>query len=396
MAPRSAMQQRIRTAGSSSAVPVKVGLLSTYPPTQCGLATFSASLRRSLLARSPGSRVDVVRMTADDDGESPDEVVYELHAGARGDVEAAADRLNRSDVVIVQHEYGIFGGRDGDQVLAVLGRVRVPVIVVLHTVLSTPTPHQKSVLEDLIAAADTVVTLSVTGYRRVCTHYQVDEHKIMVIPHGARIGERAVRLSGRPQRPVILTWGLLGPGKGVEWGIEALPALRGLNPLPEYVVAGQTHPRVLARHGERYRDGLRSRAEELRVADMLTFEQGYQSPERLRQLITRADVVLLPYDSHEQVTSGVLIEAVASLTPVVSTAFPHAREMLADGAGTLVPHGDAAAMGAALYRVLTEPAHAAVMVASAAWIAPSLDWSAVADRYLRLAALLSRDRMEVA
>jgi len=157
-----------------------------------------------------------------------------------------------------------------------------------------------------------------------------------------------------------------------------------MDPRPLYVVAGQTHPRVLARDGEQYRDSLRRQATAAGVADMLQFRPGYLDAATLRTLVADADVVLLPYDSHEQVTSGVLIEAVASLTPVVSTAFPHARELLADGAGALVPHADPEAIAIALRRVLAEPAHAVAMVASAARIAPTLRWPAIADQYLRV------------
>jgi glycosyltransferase involved in cell wall biosynthesis len=319
------------------------------------------------------------------------EVVYELSADRHGAPAIAAEHLNGFDVVVVQHEYGIFGGRDGDQVLEVLRRIRVPVIIVLHTVLSAPTAHQRHVIEEAAALADVVVTMTRTGQRRLRAGYQVDAGKIVVIPHGAWAGGRPDLTTGRSSRPVILTWGLLGPGKGVEWGIEALPRLRILDPAPLYVVAGQTHPRVLAREGERYRDWLRERAAAVGVADMLRFEPGYLDVDSLRRLVQKADVVLLPYDSHEQVTSGVLIEAVASLTPVVSTAFPHSVELLAGGVGALVPHACPEAIGAALHQVLTEPAYAAAMVASAAKVAPALHWPAVADRYREVAeALLAR------
>ena len=232
----------------------------------------------------------------------PAEVVYELSADRHGNAAAAAEHLNRFDTVVVQHEYGIFGGRDGDQVLQVLSRVRVPVIVVAHTVLSAPTTHQRHVLEEIAALADVVVTMTDTGRQRLRTGYQVDDHKIVVIPHGAWAGGLPDRATGRSPRPVILTWGLLGPGKGIEWGIDALLPLRVLDPAPLYVVAGQTHPRVLARDGEQYRDSLRQRAVDLGVADMLRFEPGYLGVDRLRRLVQEADVVLLPYDSHEQVT----------------------------------------------------------------------------------------------
>ena len=391
MAPRTYKDpQQVRATARWAAGYGSFGLLSTYPPTQCGLASFSASLRDGLLAGDPGTEVGVVRMVDEPGPGAGAEVVYELSADRHGASAVAAEHLNGFDVVVVQHEYGIFGGRDGDQVLEVLRRMRVPVIVVLHTVLSAPTAHQRHVIEEAAALAEVVVTMTRTGQRRLRAGYQVDANKIVVIPHGAWAGGRPDRTTGRSSRPVILTWGLLGPGKGVEWGIEALPGLRVLDPAPLYVVAGQTHPRVLARDGERYRDSLRARAAALGVTDMLRFEPGYLDMDSLRRLVQKADVVLLPYDSHEQVTSGVLIEAVASLTPVVSTAFPHSVELLADGVGFLVPHACPDAIRAALHRVLTQPAYAAGMVANAARVAPTLHWLAVADRYRAVAEALLR------
>jgi glycosyltransferase involved in cell wall biosynthesis len=394
--------QRLRTdrqqtrVGRGPAGGISFGLLGTYPPTQCGLASFAAALRDGLLARHSRAEVGVVRMVDVPTAKPGPEVVYELGYDGHGDTAAAAGWLDRFDVVIVQHEYGIYGGRDGDQVLDVLSRVKAPVIAVLHTVLSAPTDHQRWVLEQLAAEADVVVTMTRTGHLRLRAHYEIDERKIVVIPHGAWPGGRPEPALVRAPRPVVLTWGLLGPGKGVEWGIDALPGLRVLDPRPLYVVAGQTHPRVLARDGERYRESLRDRAEALGVANMLRFEPGYLDLDSLRRLVARADVVLLPYDSHDQVTSGVLIEAVASLTPVVSTAFPHAQELLADGVGVLVPHADPAAIGTALRQVLTEPAHAATMTAKAARIAPTLEWPAIAQRYRQLADVLMRQGVEVA
>jgi glycosyltransferase involved in cell wall biosynthesis len=374
-----------QTAGRPATGRISVGLLSTYLPTRCGVASFTAALRDSLLASRPGVDVGVVRVVDEPTWTSGTGVVYELATGRGGNPAAAAERLNRYDVVVVQHEYGIYGGPDGDQVLDVLSRLRVPVVVVLHTVLSEPTDHQRHVLEQVTAAADTVVTMTRAGQRRLVAGYRIDQQKIVVIPRGAWPGGRPQPAPTESHRPVVLTWGLLGPGKGVEWGIDALPGLRVLDPSPLYVVAGKTHPRVLAREGERYRDSLRERAKALGVSDLVRFEPGYLDLDSLRRLVSRADVVLLPYDSHEQVTSGVLIEAVASLTPVVSTVFPHARELLADGAGTLVPHGDPQAIGAAVHRLLTDPAHGAAMTARAARIAPSLDWAGVADRYWQVA-----------
>lgn len=382
---RAGAPQFIDGAGRSG-VPRAYGFLSTYPPTTCGLATFTASLVGSLTAGQSSDRVGVVRMVDGPSVAGPPEVVHELNsrAGTASTV-AAAGWLNRFDVAVVQHEYGIFGGRDGDQVLGVLDRVTVPVVAVLHTVLTAPTPHQRHVLQEVIGAADAVVTMTESARSRLSAIYDVDPGTIDVIPHGAWPMDG---MSSRPPsrgRPLILTWGLLGPGKGLEWAIAALPALRAMDPTPCYVVAGQTHPRVVAREGERYRQSLHSQATSLGVADMVRFEPGYRDLDQLRRLVDGADVVLLPYDSVEQVTSGVLIEAVASQTPVVATRFPHAVELLADGVGLLVPHRDPVAIADALRRVLTEPVLAAGMSASAAPLAAAVAWPTVAERYRRVA-----------
>ncbi|MDT4988676.1 MAG: polysaccharide biosynthesis protein PslF [Micromonosporaceae bacterium] len=382
-------------------MPTSYCFLSTYPPTQCGLATFTAALRRALVAAGSTDRAHVVRIV--DSKITPDrpEVVAHLRTHAHGGqpdaaetVRAAAAALNSHDVAIVQHEYGVYGGPDGDQVLAVLDLVRVPVLVVAHTVLTRPTPHQRAVLEQVVAAAAAVVTMTQTARTRLVAGYDVDATKINVIAHGA-VERPSHHPLGGVRRPTILTWGLLGPGKGIEWGLIGLREIRRMLPQPRYVIAGETHPRVREQQGEAYRLGLGTRARALGVADLVRFERGYLDDATLSRMIERADVVLLPYDSHEQVTSGVLIEAVAAHKPVVSTAFPHAVELLSGGAGLLVPHRDGPAIGAALRRVLTDPRLAARMSAEAARIAPGLAWSTVADRYRTLAATLLASRTVV-
>ena len=243
-------------------------------------------------------------------------------------------------MVVVQHEYGIYDGADGDSVVDVLDLLRVPSIVVLHTVLVEPTRHQREVLDAIGRRASALVTMTATARQRLIDHYDVDDAKVVVIPHGAAGG-----CDGRPRRPdgrgpLMLTWGLLGPGKGIERVIEALPSLRDLVPRPHYLVVGETHPKVLERDGEAYRDGLVARARALGVADMVTFQSRYLDVDALSSLAASADVVILPYDSREQVTSGVLIEAVTAHRPVIATAFAHAVELLASGAGIVVDHDD--------------------------------------------------------
>ena len=358
------------------------GFLSTYPPTQCGLATFTAALRSQVVAA--GHEAGVVRVVEHLEPSVDITVVDQMAHDRPGATVRAAVALNTFDVAVVQHEFGIYAGPDGDSVVEVLQQLDVPSIVVLHTVLVEPSDHQREVLEAVARSADLLVTMTATARQRLVADYDIDESKIVIVPHGA---PAALRTHPRPQgdQPTILTWGLLGPGKGIERVIDALPSLRDLAPLPHYLVVGDTHPRVVEREGETYRNSLVTRAERLGVADMVTLRPGYLDVASLGSITAAADVVVLPYDSREQVTSGVLIEAVAAGRPVIATAFAHAVELLGSGAGLVVDHDDPEAMAAAIRQVLCEPALGAAMATRASSLAPDLLWSAVAARYSALA-----------
>ncbi len=362
------------------------GFLSSYPPTQCGLATFTESLRAEI--ENLGCDTGVVRVLSQREATTDVHVVAQMVHGEEQAVENAALALNSFDVVIVQHEFGIFAGDDGAQVIEVLDQLTAPSIVVLHTVLVAPTEHQRIVLEAVARRATVLVTMTETARQRLVAFYDVDVSKIVVIAHGAPDG--GVRARRDPlvaaERPVLLTWGLLGPGKGIERVIDALPGLVDLVPRPLYLVVGDTHPRVVEREGERYRDSLIARAHRLGVADMVSFRSGYLDGASLRAITAAADVVVLPYDSRDQVTSGVLIEAVAACQPVIATAFAHAVELLATGAGIVVDHDDPTAMLDAIRLVLCEPAQAAAMSAQASALSPDLLWPAVAAKYCAVAA----------
>lgn len=372
---------------------VTIGLLSTYPPTQCGLATFSAALREHL--DRPTGPVGVVRVVEQPESHPGVEVAAHLVNGSADSAARAVRRLNSYDAVVVQHEYGIYGGPDGSDVLDIVQALTVPTIIVFHTVLQEPTPRQRQILQRLLHCADVVVTMTQTARRRLVQSYGAQAAQIAVIPHGA-VDHGAIRTQRRStDRPLILTWGLLGPGKGIEWAIDAMPGLRDLR--PRYLIMGRTHPKVLERDGENYRNGLLRRAEKLGVSDLVEFDDTYLGVAELADLVERAEVVLLPYDSREQVTSGVLIEAVAAGRPVVSTAFPHAIELLTDGPGLVVPQRDAVALESALRRVLSEPGLSDTMSAHAALKAPDLLWGAVAGRYRQIAeALVSSARSTTA
>ena len=357
------------------------GILSTYPPTACGMATFSTALVDGLIAN--GAEVSIVRV-ADGLPASSRRVIGELVNGSPRSVAASSELLNRCDVAIVHHEYGLYGGADGDEVLDVLAGLQVPSIVIAHTILSDPTPHQRSTLVAVAAMADHVVVMSDAARERLCNRFDVDPAIITTIPHGAAVPTgRAPHEPG--VRPTILTWGLIGPGKGIERVIDAMPSLHRLPERPRYLVVGQTHPKVLAADGEAYRHARIEQALRNGVGASVFFDATYRDVASLTALIQSCAVVVLPYDSTDQVTSGVLVEAIAAGRPVVATAFPHAVELLASGAGIIVDRDDPAALILALRRVLVEPGLADRMAAEASRLAPSMGWSVVAGAYVDLA-----------
>jgi glycosyltransferase involved in cell wall biosynthesis len=369
-------------------VSTRFGFVSTYPPTLCGLATFTSALFTEL---GPDGRV--IRAVDSPQQRPSAEVVGQLIAGDASSALRSAQLLNDGDIAIVQHEYGAYGGPDGNEIVALLAALTVPSIVVLHTVLSEPTPGQRSVLEEVVAVASAVVTMTVTARDRLASGYAVDMTKVSVIPHGAPALRASKLPTFRSTQQTVLTWGLLGPGKGIEWAIAGMALLGDLNPAPRYIIAGQTHPKVLLREGEAYRNRLREQVRDLSLTASVSFDSHYRNSASLAELVNSADVVLLPYDSTDQVTSGVLIEAVAACKPVIATRFPHAVELLSGGAGLLVPHKDPQAIADALRTLLTRRDVAAQMTKVAGASAPELLWPAVAQRYRDLAEHLISNRV---
>jgi glycosyltransferase involved in cell wall biosynthesis len=231
------------------------------------------------------------------------------------------------------------------------------------------------------ALAATVVVMTETA-RKILEGYSVASEKVRVIPHGV-----PARTSPAPMHDVrarVLTWGLIGPGKGIEWGIRAMAQLDDLDPRPTYEVLGQTHPKVVARYGERYRDSLHALVDELGLAEQVTLDPRYLDPAELAAAVSAADVVVLPYDSRDQVTSGVLVEAIAAGIPVVATRFPHARELLEYGPGILVNHEDPRAIAGAIRTILTRRDLVERMRRSASAATAETSWADVARRYGRL------------
>lgn len=349
-------------------------MISTYPPTQCGIATFTRSLS-SAMSRL-GQDVRVLRLA---DGNSPSDasVIIGDHSSAR-DLPRSAHLLNQHDAVIVQHEFGIYPGEDGDGVLELLAGITVPVITILHTVSERPTYRQRRIMQTLLQSSDAVVLLSNAALEALQRTYDVRLDRTYVIPHGAPDVRGSYRPNNVRMRPRILTWGLLSEGKGIEWGITAMSLLRDVDPMPDYYVVGQTHPKVAARDGHRYRHELGEMARRMGVGDRVKFIDGYLDNSGLQRLITSADMYLLPYDTREQVTSGVLSEAMVAGGPVIATHFPHAVELLGDGTGILVKHQSPNAIAEAVRRLIREPELRRSMRDKTAAKANSFLWPSVA------------------
>ena len=362
-----------------------VAVMSTYPPTHCGLATFASALSKGMLdvgAREVGV-IDVSGMVAPT---TSGPVVASLQAHSSKSRIEVARVINGYDFLLLQHEFGIFGGDDGCEILDVLEDVHVPVIVTLHTVPLLPTNGQRRVLEALATRVDVLVAMTNVARDRFVDLYDIDETKVVVIPHGATLPAA----SGAPDTEnfTFLTWGLLGPGKGIEWMIDAMAMVPELKGRIRYVVAGQTHPKILANDGDGYRDMLKRRSRLLGVEDIIEFDDSYRTLDSLLELISRATCVVLPYDSVDQITSGVLVDALAARRPVIASAFPHAVELLEEKAGLVVPHQDPVSLATAIRSVVNYKDKVPEMYEATADIAREHRWSAVAARYLEFGSQL--------
>ena len=362
----------------------RFGFISTFPPTRCGLASFTDSLAVGLA--SMGAPLSHVMRTCGEADELASPAVLS-HAIVVGDVVAQRpinpwlvnDRLQDCDVVIVQHEFGIFGGHDGEEIIPILEALDKPVIVVLHTVLEWPTAHQKMVIERVADIAALLVVMTNTAEVYLVENYTIDAEKLRLIPHGVPVRQSST-VPDAPRPGTILTWGLMGPGKGIEWGIMALALLQDQHPDLTYTVIGQTHPKVFEREGDHYRMMLARLAEELGVEDRVIFDDRYIELEELASHIQAADIVLLPYDARHQVTSGVLVEALAAGKKVISTAFPHALELLSDGPGEVVKHESPQGIAEAIERLLAQDSAPLVGLHDA-----KNSWPHVAQQFLALA-----------
>ena len=384
-----------------------VAFVGNYPPRQCGIATFTQHLADGLasagrlragrgdLAQAP--RVSVVALNdPGQDYDYPDVVADVIRQDHPRDYLRAADALNRQgvDCVVLQHEYGIFGGEAGEYVVRFAERLNRPLVVTMHTVLRQPNDPQRLVTMRLARVAARVVVMSELAVRILRDVYRVPAERIARIEHGAPAfdyGRRdeARRSLGLDGGHTLLTFGLLGRGKGIETAIEALPALREAAPDFTYVLLGKTHPHVIAREGEAYRESLWARVEELGLTDNVRFDDRYVDEATLGDYLLAADTYVLPYPNEAQITSGTLQYAVSAGCAVVSTPFWHARELLAEGRGLHFPFGDHAALAERLAGLIAEPERHAELRARARAYGEAGTWQRRGGEYLSLAETLA-------
>jgi glycosyltransferase involved in cell wall biosynthesis len=320
----------------------------------------------------------------------PLEVHHRIRRDERADYGHAARALGDCvDVVSIQHEYGIWGGEDGAYVLDFIQALDVPAVATLHTVLRDPTPNQRAILTELVNTAEATVVMSRAAATLLSSAYGVDPYRVDVIPHGvpdlplvrSETIKPAVDLAGRD---VILSFGLLGPGKGYELAIDALPAVVAKHPNAIYVIVGATHPELLAHEGEAYREALVNRAKALKVSDHVTFIDRFVGRTELSRWLEAADVFVTPYPNLDQIVSGTLSYAMGAGRAIVSTPYAYAAELLADGRGVLVPPGSPAGFAAALNDVLGNDDLRESIGRRAYEHSRKMVWSEVGNNYRRL------------
>jgi len=370
---------------------LRIAFLGTYPPRRCGIATFTRDLAAGMGAANGRVKPLVVALN-DEAGpyEYPEEVEYEIRQGTKGDYARAAELVNYKDVrwVSLQHEYGIFGGDDGSYVLDFLSALRVPAVVTLHTVLDSPSESQRTIVQRMARAA-VIVVMSAVAEDLLARRYDVRGARVHVIPHGipdmaTRDQETLKAGFGIAGQRMLLTFGLLGPNKGIETVIRALPAAIAACPDLVYFVVGATHPAVLRQYGEAYRTTLEREAERLGVREHVVFRDQYVTTTELCRYLQAADVFVSPYLNEAQVTSGALSYAMGAGAAVVSTPYWHARELLAEGRGSLFPFGDSATLARTLVGLLEVPAELRRVRAQGYEYTRGFTWPRIGARYLQL------------
>jgi glycosyltransferase involved in cell wall biosynthesis len=371
-------------------LPTRIAFVGNYLPRQCGIATFTSDLCSALAAEYGGGRLFAIPVNDPESSyDYPEIVRLELEQEDLSSYERAAEFLNfnGNDLVCVQHEYGIYGGVAGRHILTLLRKLKMPVVTTLHTVLRDPDVHQRAVLEEIARLSDRLVAMSEQAARFLREVYAVRDEKIDIIPHGVPdfqfMDPNYFKDGfGTEGKSVLLTFGLLSPNKGIENVIRALPAILARHPNVVYIVSGVTHPHIRRREGERYREQLQALADQLGVSSNLMLINRFVSAEELVEHVGAADIYITPYRQEAQIVSGTLAIALGAGKAIVSTPYWHAKELLADNRGLIVPFDKPDAISEAVLRLLDNDGERHAMRKRAYLHSRETIWSKAARKYM--------------
>lgn len=365
----------------------KIVIISTCPPQECGLATFSKDLKMGMELDSNVSidTIAVSRLSSDNFDSSVRFVIDKDRLDSY--IQACAIINEEYDYCIVQHEFGIFGGADGLFINHLVSNLKIPLLTIFHTILRDPSVRQKEIMEVLINKSQAVVSLSPKGKELLNDLFPtLLMDKVIVIPHGVpqfdyQQGLAKYRL-GLGNDFVMMTFGLIGRSKGLEYAIKSLQGLE----LPnfKYLIVGKTHPNVLAHEGESYRFELQNLVDELKLTDKIIFVDEFLSDEQLKEYLTACDIYLSPYQHKQQISSGTLSFAVGAGAAVISTPYWHAKDLLIDDRGILTPFNDTATMGRNIKLLYNSHRLLAWHRFKARTYGEQTTWAIVAKRYLEV------------
>src|ERR1017187_2952416 len=371
-------------------LPTRIAFVGNYLPRECGIATFTTDLCTALAAEYGEGRLFAIPVNDPDSSyQYPEQVRLELTQEDVASYERAADFLNfnGNDLVCLQHEYGIYGGNAGRYILALLRKLKMPLVTTLHTVLRDPDLNQRIVLEEIAQLSDRMVVMSELAASLLQEVYEIPSNKIDIIPHGVPdlpfMDPNFFKDKfGTEGKSVLLTFGLLSPNKGIENVIQALPAILARQPNVVYIVSGVTHPQIRRREGERYREGLQALAEQLGVSSNLILNNRFVSAEELVEHVGAADIYITPYRQEAQVVSGTLAIALGAGKAIISTPYWHAKELLADKRGVIVPFDNPSSIAEAAIGLLSNDSERHAMRKRAYLYSRGTTWPKTARAYM--------------
>src|SRR5690242_5615180 len=383
-------------------LPSRIAMVGNYLPRHCGIATFTTDLCESIAAECGAARLLALPVNDTEQGyDYPARVRWSLAQDDVTSYQEAAQFLNFNniDMVCLQHEYGIFGGPAGSHILHLLRGLKMPVVTTLHTVLREPDADQLMVMEQIGELSDRLIVMSELSSQFLQEIFKVPGSKIDMVPHGVpdlpfldpNFYKDGFGVEGKA---VLLTFGLLSPNKGIENVIRAMPQILSKHSNAVYIVAGATHPHVLRRDGERYRESLQALAKEVGVQSQVIFQNRFVSPEEMVEYIGAADIYITPYRREAQVVSGTLAYALGAGKAIISTPYWHAIELLDDRRGALVPFQNPDAIANKAIELLDTPAIRHAMRKRAYLFAREMVWKRVAQGYMESFARVRSDRME--